>query len=320
MAKRKDNECGRYNVDAVMSRIPDILGMELTWRKDAWEGRYYLNGDRHPYKKDKLKVKIWANNGVRSIWVHEQGGQSLSLPNWLQQYGGANNYQHAMAMIFRNERPTIDMGRYRIKAESEVRYVPREEFEKYKAYELERSNLFMWLCRLFGEQKVRSAFERYNVTSDGQGNTIYWYMDAEGRIVHDKVMRYKANGKRDKTFTSRRFKVGGGYSSKVFFGAHLVEDGKEVHCVESEKSAIIMSIVQPEKTWIATGGLSNLRECTEEMWLYPDIDAIEKWASVTGAKIVEWWQGIKELGDHDDIADVAVREKQSNYYMGRYRD
>lgn len=195
MAKRKDNECGRYNVDAVMSRIPDLMGMELVWRKDAWEGRYYLNGDRHPYKRDKLKVKVWAGNGVRSIWVHEQGGMSLSLPNWLQQYGGANNYQHALAIIFRNERPTIDMGRYRAKSEREVCYVPHEVFEQYKAYELERSNLFMWLCRLFGESRVRAVFERYNVTSDGQGNTIYWYMDAEGRIAHDKVMRYKANGK-----------------------------------------------------------------------------------------------------------------------------
>lgn len=313
----------RYDIDmnAVMQHIPEILGMELTWRKDAWEGRYYLNGERHPYKRDKLKVKFWQSpDGRTHIVLYEQGGSQMSLQTWLVQFGGAMDWKHARDIMRRCQPCSLELVGSRARSEAEVRYVDHSEFIKYKSYELERSSLFMWLCRLFGEPKVRAAFERYNVTSDGQGNTVYWYKDAEGRIVHDKIMRYLGNGKRDKTFTSRRFKVGDGYSSKVFFGAHLVADGKNIHCVESEKSALIMSIVQPEKIWVATGGLSNLRECTEEMWLYPDIDAIDKWGAVPGAKIVEWWQGVSELGDHDDIADVVVREKLSKVYMGRYRD
>lgn len=321
MSKRNYSRVA-MNYVGIMHRIPEIMGLELVWRKDAWEGRYYITGERHSWKKDKLKVKLWTRAEGTDIMVHEQGGESMCLQTWLIRFGGARDWKSAMDIMRGNSTPIREYMHHNIRnmVESEVRYVPREVFEQYRGYELERSSLFMWLCRLFGEFKVREAFERYNVTSDGQGNTIYWYMDAEGRIVHDKVMRYKANGKRDKTFTSRRFKVGDGYTSRVFFGAHLVEEGKDVHCVESEKSAIIMSIVQPEKIWIATGGLSNLYECTEEMWLYPDVDAIERWSVVPGAKIVEWWQGIKELGDHDDIADIAIREKQSNYYMGRYRD
>lgn len=320
MAKKKDNECGRYNVDAVMSRIPELMGMELVWRKDAWEGRYYINGDRHPYKKDKLKVKVWSGNGVRSIWVHEQGGVSLSLPNWLQQYGGANNYQHAMAMIFRNERPTIDMGRYRVKTESEVRYVPREFFEQYKAYELERSNLFNWMCRMFGERRVREAFERYNVTSDGQGNTIYWYMDAEGRIVHDKVMRYGFNGHRDKQFITRRFKTSDGYRGRSYYGAHLVEDGKRIVLMESEKSVLLCACyfgLDGDTVFLATGGKGNVRDVDERTWLAPDIDAIETWSAIEGAQIYEWWNEFSgEFGGHEDIGDAIVRKTMGDYRGG----
>lgn len=321
MARKKDYECGRYDVDAVMSRIPELLGMELTLRSGVWEGRYYINGERHPYKRDKLKVKTWAHNGRVDIFIHEQGGQSLSLPNWLQQYGGASNYAHAMCIIQRNELPSFDVRSFRTSSECEVKYVSREVFEEYRRYELERCNLFVWMCRMFGESRVREAFERYNVTTNERGDVVYWYVDDKERILHDKIMRYKYNGKRDHAFTSRKFKVGDGYRENCLFGCHLIEHGKEIHCLEGEKSALILSIVQPDKIWVATGGLSNLRECSEEMWLYPDIDAIDRWSAIKGAKIVEWWKDYENVGDKDDYADLIVREAMGKYYDGgnRYR-
>lgn len=319
MAKRKDNECGRYNVDAVMSRIPELMGLELVWRKDAWEGRYYINGDRHPYKKDKLKVKVWGGNGKPNIYIYEQGGQVLSLQSWLIAYGGATDYSHAMSIIYRNERPTFNMRPFRPISSNVVNYISSAEFEKFKEYDLNRCNLFTFMCRLFGESAVRSVWERYNVTTDDKGNVCYFYVDPEGRICHDKVLSYRCDGHRDKRFTFRRFKTADGYSARCFFGSHLIEEGGECHVVESEKSCLLAALMYPDKIWLATGGKNQLRDVDSSMVLYPDCDCIDEWSAIDGARICEWWLGENELGDHDDIGDLIVRKVMGNYYVGRYR-
>lgn len=172
---------------------------------------------------------------------------------------------------------------------------------------------------MFGESKVREAFERYNVTTDSFGNTIYWYVDPEGKVCHDKILKYGSNGKRDKKFISRRFKVGEGYRGKCFFGSHLIEPNMDVHTCESEKSALL-GYLEFGGIWLATGGKTNLRDVTPEMRLYPDIDAISEWSAIDGANIVEWWQNADvEIGDHDDIGDLIVKRRMKNYYTGRYR-
>lgn len=306
---------------AVMQHVPEILGMELTWRKDAWEGRYYLNGERHPYKRDKLKVKFWkAPDGRTHIVLHEQGNNSMSLQSWLIAYGGASDYKAAMN-IMRGCKPcSLELGRTIRKREQEVVYVERAEFERFKEYDLNRCNLFAFMCRLFGEERVREVWERYNVTTDDKGNVCYWYVDPEGRICHDKVLSYRYNGHRDKRFTFRRFKTDAGYSARCFFGSHLIEQGKEYHCVESEKSCLLAALMYPDKIWVATGGKNQLRDVDSLMVLYPDCDCIDEWSAIEGARICEWWLGESELGDHDDIGDAIVKKMMGSYgYGGRYR-
>lgn len=306
---------------AVMQHVPDILGMELTWRKDAWEGRYYLNGDRHPYKKDKLKVKFWkAPDGRTHIVLYEQGGPQMSLQTWLVQHGGAMDWKHARDVMRGCQPCALELGGARLRREAEVRYVPREVFEQYKAYELERSNLYLWMCRMFGESNVREAWERYNVTTNERGEVVFWFVDPEGRILHDKIFRYGSNGKRDKQFVRRKYKVGDGFNGRCFFGSHLIEPGVEINVCESEKTALL-SYLHTGKLFVATGGKSNLRDVDENMILWPDLDAVEDWSTINGARIKEWWSDCDfELGSHDDYGDVIVREKLKNVYMGRYRD
>lgn len=302
---------------AVMQHIPEILGMELVWRKDAWEGRYYLNGERHPYKRDKLKVKFWKNGGRTYIILHEQGAGSMSLENWLQVHGGCPDWKTARDVMRGCKPCAMELG-VRSRAEEEIRYVPQSVLEEYRSYELERCNLFVWMCRMFGESKVREAFERYNVTSDSDGRTIFWYVDPEGRICHDKIFKYSAYGKRDKHFVSRKFKVGDGFRSKCFFGSHLIEPGIEVNVCESEKSALL-AYLEWGGIWVACGGKTNLRDVTPEMRLFPDIDAISDWSAISGANIVEWWlDSDVEIGETDDIGDMIVKRRMKNYYPNRY--
>lgn len=295
------------NYVGIMHRIPDIMSLDLVRRGNNWEGRYYINGGRHPYRRNKLQVKMWERADGTDIMVYEQGGDVMTLQRWLVEYGGATDSKTAWSIMKGNSIPIREFMHHNIRENGEGLYVPESVYEEYKSYPLETCNLYNWMCRLFGEAKTREAWERYGVTTDSKGDTIFWYRDTEGRLLHDKIMRYSMQGKRDKTYISRRFKVGNGFNQNCWFGSHLIKDGDDLYCVESEKSALIMSIVEPEKLWVASGGLSNIRDVDSHIWLYPDIDGIERWSAIKNAQIVEWWEG-ESVGDHDDIADLVIRK------------
>lgn len=293
------------DLSAIMDNIPTIMGLELRRKnEDCWEGAYYIDRNRHAYRRNKLTVKIWKQN----IWVHEQGGLSMSLVNWLKNYGGADSTKDALKIMRGNANPFYQEF---ATVNKEGAYVDEAIYEEYRAFALESCNLFTWMCRLFGEAKVREVWERYGVTTDSKGNTTFWYRDIEGRLLHDKIMRYNTNGKRDKTYISRRFKVGDGFTSKCYWGSHLVEDGKKIILMESEKTVLLCALyygLDNDIVFLATGGKGNIRDVDENTILVPDIDAVEEWSNVKGANIWEWWNEFDcEIGEHDDIGDAIVK-------------
>lgn len=306
---------GRNLLDlyAVMQHVPEITGMELTWHNNAWEGRYYLTGERHPYKRDKLKIKFWKNSNGCSIWLHEQGGESMSLSQWLQQYGGAADWKEADAMMRGKATPKPELLNIIRNESKEVCYIDKSEMDSSLLYDLRKCPLFVWMCDLFGEQRVREVWKRYNVTTDGQGFAVFWYTDMDGRICYDKRMKYKYDGHRDKAFGgTRRFITSKGYTARPLFGEHLIEDGREINVVESEKSALVAACRYPDMLFVGTGGKNNLRSVEDNMVLYPDMDAIEYWSAKKNARIREWWVGDSSVGEHDDFADSIVREMRKN--------
>ena len=300
-----------------MQHIPEIMNMNLVWRKGAWEGRYYLSGERHPYKKDKLKIKFWRNEKGCSIWLHEQGGDSMSLQNWLQRYGGAADWKEAMDMMRGNSRPDPKLlNLIRTGSDThEVKYIDKSDYKACSLFDLRRCPLFVWRAGIFGKEQVRDVWAKYHVTTDGEGLAVFWYTNSDGKICYDKRIKYKYDGHRDKTFGgTRKYLTKDGYMERPMFGAHLVYSGnddsdKEVCVVESEKSALILSLTFPDKTFLATGGKNNLRDVDDCMLLYPDMDAIELWSSIPHARIVEWWKDEDVRSDHDDYADVVIRKK-----------
>ena len=302
---------------AVMQHIPEIMNMNLVWRKGAWEGRYYISGERHPYKKDKLKIKFWRNEKGCSIWLHEQGGDSMSLQNWLQRYGGAADWKEAMDIMRGNSRPDPKLlNLIRTGSDThEVKYIDKSDYKACSLFDLRRCPLFVWMAGIFGKEQVRDVWAKYHVTTDGEGLAVFWYTNSDGKICYDKRIKYKYDGHRDKTFGgTRKYLTKDGYMERPMFGAHLVYSGnedsdKEVCVVESEKSALILSLTFPDKTFLATGGKNNLRDVDDCMLLYPDIDAIELWSSIPHARIVEWWKDEDVRSDHDDYADVVIRKK-----------
>ena len=59
--------------------------------------------------------------------------------------------------------------------------------------------------------------------------------------------------------------------------------GREAALVESEKTALIMSLIKPDTVWLATGGKANFKESMlwpllgHEIAVYPDADALRDW-------------------------------------------
>ena len=98
--------------------------------------------------------------------------------------------------------------------------------------------------------------------------------------------------------------------------------------VESEKTALIMSLVCPDKVWLATGGKANFKEqmlaplIGLEVAVYPDADALHDWYTravemnrTLGTRL-HIPTGYYNLMDHDesrregwDLADILLREE-----------
>lgn len=284
----------------VFQHVPEITGLDLTLRGKAWEGRYYINTEPHPYKADKLKIKLY--NGC--VWFHEQGGASMSIVTWLTLYGGAADYKHAYQIIRGKDKPLIQKPEFVAKKE-QVNYVSPDVLQGAKAYDLNKCPLFRWMCTIFPEDHVREVWDRYNVSTDNYGNAVFWYTDADGKICYDKRIKYLESGKRDKAYGgSRKFKTADGYTARPYFGAHLVEKGLPVNIVESEKSCLICCLYYGG-VWLATGGKTNLKDVPDECVLWPDIDAISEWQGK--GNVMEWWSG-ETVEEHDDIADLIVRK------------
>lgn len=289
-----------YNVLRAFEQVPSIMGLDLTRkRNDMWWGGYYLTGEQHSYRRDKMKVAIY--NG--DIWVHEEGGVSQSLATWLVNNGRAADYREAYRILDCKGKP-LDVQRFFEKRKVVASYVPRSVVDAMGQFDLRKCPLFRWMCTLFPEDRVREVWKMYNVTTDSKGLAVFWYADSQGRIAYDKRVRFKEDGHRDKTFGgTREYRTADGFTARPYFGAHLVKEGEEVRICEAEKSVLLYTLAT-SKVMLATGGKGNLKDVANAK-LYPDYDAREEWASrAKDAQVVEWWQGWSECGETSDIGDL----------------
>ena len=290
-----------YRIARAFERIPEITGLDLVMNGGKWQGGYYLNGDKHPYRRDKLKVVEWKNG----IWLFEEGGEGMSLENWLQRYGGAKDYWEALDIIDGKSAGFVFDREFR-KKETGLQYVDPSALLGAKQYDLGKCSLFRWMCRMFPEDKVREAWDLYNVTTDSHGNAVYWYVDQNGKILYDKRISYKEDGHRDKNFfPGRQYRVADGYTGKCYFGSCLPDDGRKVYVCESEKSALLGYLYWGRR-FVATGGKGNLRGVEPGMFLVPDMDARMEWEEK--GEVYPWWEKwgipIADIPEKADIGDM----------------
>lgn len=298
-----------YDVYAVFEHLPELTGMELVKRYGKWIGPYYLSGERHPFRKDKIAFTLY--NGC--ITCHEEGGESMGIVRWLQTYGGASDRKEALSWL-RNARKMPIRWSERESERKTSQYVANEVYEAARGYGRDMCPLFRWMCSLFGREMSDLAWDRYRVTTDSDGLAVFWYTDPHGRIVHDKRVRYRDDGHRDKTFGgSRLYRTSDGYDGRCYFGEHLVGEWdvrtKPVYVVESEKTAMLVWLWSG-RDCVATGGKSTLREAREgERWiLLPDMDAVDDWSRK--GEVYRWWDRWDGVPQTADIGDYIVKLKK----------
>jgi hypothetical protein len=111
---------------------------------------------------------------------------------------------------------------------------------------------------------------------------------------------------------------------QCLFGEHLLSDAlpfSKVALVESEKTALIGSIVEPSYLWLATGGLSNLSPKKLEVvrdyrvTAFPDKGSADYWENklvplgIEVSNVLEYREDIKE---GDDLADIWIELQKQN--------
>lgn len=290
-----DKYSGMYDVVAALRNAPRLLGMELRENgKNKLCGPYYITGEPHPIRRDKLKVYIWKG----AVFISEEGGPTMSLTTWLQHYGGASDFKDALRMIKGESQSLHWDGTFTHTNKVENKHVPADVLMGAKAYDLNLSPLFRHMCKLFGEQKVRAVWDAYNVTATSKGGTCFWYLNPSGQICHDKVCWFGEDGHRIKELPmGRQYRISNGYTENPMFGSHFKKKPKGI--LESEKSALYASCYYGG-VWLATGGKGNLRD-PGDIPLFADRDAEETWSRF--GDCVDWYSDWPECGDHSDLAD-----------------
>ena len=171
------------------------------------------------------------------------------------------------------------------------------------SYQGGRSDFVTFLLTLFPEAVVQRLVEEYRLGMTRAHDVIFWQFDTLGRCRTGKVMKINpVTGKRVKDaavpgrvdWVHSRLKKQGELRAdwtvtQCLFGEHLLGKytDKEVHIVESEKTAVICAATMPHYLWLSCGGKSNLGTVEREadalrgrrVVLYPDVDGFELWTT-----------------------------------------
>jgi hypothetical protein len=132
-------------------------------------------------------------------------------------------------------------------------------------------NLTEYLKTKFTKDEVFNAMQNYFITGTNyfwNNANVYWQIDTNEKIRGAKIMLYdRFTGKRIKepynhiNWLHKATKEPDFVLCQCLFGLHLINEDyqKTIAIVESEKTAIVMSIFLPEFIWIATGSKGNFK-------------------------------------------------------------
>lgn len=225
---------------------------------------------------------------------------------------------------------------YVVKSLHESSTYPMKRFLEFRK-KLDQPNVFMrGIGKLFGVEAATKVWDDYLLANFWHGGVIFPYI-YDNEIKSGKIMFYKDNLHRDKerrTFWLHNYGKDGYKLNEVscqgnksvglyapqfvdsenfitgfpLFGNHLIEQDRDriICLVESEKTAIICSIVFPEYNWVALGALTwwgkyRFINFNHTYWLlFPDLGlmAIDE-EEIT---VADYW--LKQMNDLNNIETV----------------
>ena len=172
-------------------------------------------------------------------------------------------------------------------------YIDKEYLQKtLTKYEI--NPLMTYLYSHYSEGEVRTTFDKYQVGTSKMysGATIFWQVDTTGKIRSGKIMAYDTStGNRIKndryssiTWVHSILKKEDYNLKQCLFGLHLLnQTTNKIGIVESEKTALIMSIEFPQFTWMSTGSINGFKHeflaplIKRDITAFPDKGGYEKW-------------------------------------------
>jgi hypothetical protein len=201
----------------------------------------------------------------------------------------------------------------------------------------DKNNFVCFLRSVFGVEAANFAIQGYRIGTSTHwlGATVFWQTDIHQRVRTGKIMLYDmVTGKRVKDASGSRITwVHSVISSEDFhlrqclFGEHLLDlpgSSNQICLVESEKTAIICSIKMPQFTWLATGGIQNLRKDTcailthRNVLIFPDLGAEDIWNKKKEAipalhtamitPILRNWASEEDVRQGLDVEDFILRD------------
>lgn len=173
-----------------------------------------------------------------------------------------------------------------------------------------QNSLIYYLCGYFDTDTLMKACALYFIGSTKNGNIIYWQVDEQMKVRSGKVIMYDGD-------TGHRIKgTGVKWVHKIMnlqdfnlrqclFGEHLLKvyPDKPVCLVESEKTALICSMIFPNYNWLSCGGFGNFKAdrlkvlAGRKVIVYPDTDT-------TGETFAKW----KESAEGMTFANFVVSD------------
>tara|TARA_B110000238_G_scaffold151875_1_gene163997 strand:- start:161 stop:1186 length:1026 start_codon:yes stop_codon:yes gene_type:complete len=156
-----------------------------------------------------------------------------------------------------------------------------------------KNPLAMYLKKMFGAEAAKKILGDYLIGTSNFGDyrdgcAIFWYADAENNLCRSKIMQYDHTGHKTGNVIQWNYHDIPKENRKApLYGEWKVKRIKKpITIIESEKTAAILSVYDPRKLYLATGGISALGNSALDIFKEPrsfdfwaDVDAFDKWNS-----------------------------------------
>jgi len=223
--------------------------------------------------------KLVDVNGVISMipnsQILEQNQNSCFISEWYLKTSTINYLNNESKYFSKNEEPFLNQvvttkPPEPLKPSYHSSELQDKLINQYKS-NLTFDNLTAFLLDNFSFDEVDKAISNYYLTGTNlfwKNATMFWQIDNKEHIRCAKIMLYNEHtGKRVKipynhiNWLHNAIKKPDFNLSQCLFGLHLINEDyqKNIAIVESEKTAIIMSIFLPDFIWLATGSKSNFK-------------------------------------------------------------